>query len=270
MLLSTFLSTLAAMAAVLSVVMAIAWATQRRTGNTGWIDAVWTFGLGTIGIAAALAHANGRDRPWLVTIMIAAWMLRLGVHIVRRSADLGDDPRYRKLIEGWSNDAAWQMFILLQKQALVSIPMAATLLLAAQNPEPLWRWLDVFAVMLFTAGLVGEAVADGQLAQCRRNSQSATRVCAHGLWAWSRHPNYFCEWVMWVSFALLALGSWPLGWLALAGPAAMYWLLTSVSGIPPLEAHMEKTRGEAYRRYQMTTSAFFPWPPRQTGGEARA
>ena len=263
--LGLLLSALAVLSVALSLVMMLAWAVQQRTGNSGWVDTVWTFGLGAIGIAAALwpdpATANGRQ--WLVAVMIAAWALRLGGHIAHRSSGIQDDPRYAHLIEGWGADARKQMFVLLQKQALVSIPLAMTLFLAAHNREPLWRALDVAAVALFALAAAGEALADHQLRRFRSGHPQRTAVCDEGLWAWSRHPNYFFEWLMWGAFALLAIDYSLTGWLALAGPLAIYWLLTQVSGIPPLEEHMLRTRGEAFRRYQARTSAFFPLPPGQ-------
>jgi steroid 5-alpha reductase family enzyme len=194
-------------------------------------------------------------------VMIAAWALRLGGHIAHRSSGIQDDPRYAQLIEGWGTDARKQMFVLLQKQALVSIPLAMTLFLSAHNPEPLWRVLDVAALSLVALAAAGEAIADHQLRGFRSMHPQRTAVCDEGLWAWSRHPNYFFEWLMWVAFALLAIDYSLIGWLAIAGPLAIYWLLTQVSGIPPLEEHMLRTRGEAFRRYQARTSAFFPLPP---------
>lgn len=256
---------LIAVSAALSAVMALAWMVQQRTGNSGWIDTIWTFGLGAIGIAAALwPDAGGASgRQWLVAVLIAAWALRLGGHIAHRSSHVGDDPRYAKLIADWGAAAPRQMFVLLQKQALVSIPLALTLYLAAANSAPLWRPLDVAAVVLFIVAAGGEALADHQLRQFRARHPDRAAVCDAGLWSWSRHPNYFFEWLMWVAFALLAITDAPLSWLAIAGPLAIYWLLTAVSGIPPLEAHMLSTRGDAFRRYQARTSAFFPRPPRQ-------
>ncbi|RAI25084.1 DUF1295 domain-containing protein, partial [Rhodoplanes serenus] len=83
------------------------------------------------------------------------------------------------------------------------------------------------------------------------------RICDDGFWGWSRHPNYFFEWLTWVGVAVIALdlsGAYWIGWLALAGPACMYWLLVHVSGIPPLEEHMEARHGAAFRAYQARTS----------------
>lgn len=259
-----FLVALVVLSAALSLVMTVAWIIHQWTGNSGWIDTTWTFGLGLIGVVAALWPAPGEAtaRAVLVAALAAVWALRLGVHIAHRSSGVGDDPRYADLVKEWDADAPRQMFILLQKQAIVSIPLAMTLYLASHNAAAPWRGVDLVAVALFAAGIAGEALADHQLKQFRATHAHRTDVCDVGLWGWSRHPNYFFEWLMWVALALLAIGSSPWGWLAIGGPVAIYWLLTQVSGIPPLEEHMLRTRGEAFRRYQARTSAFFPLPPR--------
>jgi steroid 5-alpha reductase family enzyme len=101
------------------------------------------------------------------------------------------------------------------------------------------------------------------LRRFRAEPANRGHICDSGLWSWSRHPNYFFEWVGWLAYPLIAIGptySW--GWLALAGPACMYWLLVYVSGIPPLEEHMQEVRAEAFREYRARTSKFFPSPPR--------
>lgn len=255
------------MSAALSAVMAVAWRVQQRTGNSGWVDMIWTFGLGAIGIAAALApltQASPAGRQLLVAVFLLAWALRLGAHIATRTMGISDDPRYAELIRGWGADARLQMFWLLQKQALVSIPLALSVFLAAHSPSPDLRPQDLAAIAIMLVALVGEAAADAQLRRFRGDPRNRGRVCDSGLWRWSRHPNYFFEWLGWVAYPLLAIdlsGAYPWGWLALAGPACMYWLLAHVSGIPPLERHMLRSRGAAYRDYQDRTSAFFPAPP---------
>jgi steroid 5-alpha reductase family enzyme len=255
------------MSAALSAVMAVAWRVQQRTGNSGWVDTIWTFGLGAIGIAAALApltQSSPTGRQMIVAVFLLAWALRLGVHIATRTMGISDDPRYAELIRGWAGDARRQMFWLLQKQALVSIPLAVSVFLAAHSPSPDFRLQDLAAIGIMLVALSGEGIADGQLRRFRNNPRNRGRVCNAGLWRWSRHPNYFFEWLGWVSYPLLAIdlsSAYPWGWLALAGPACMYWLLAHVSGIPPLEQHMLRSRGDAYRDYQDRTSAFFPTPP---------
>ena len=250
-------------ALVMSGVMMIATLIERRTGNSGWIDAVWTFGLGATGIAGALLPfgAGPWSRRLLVAAMIAAWALRLGLHIVQRTQGITEDPRYAKMRRDWGADADRQMARLLQMQALVSIPLAMGVVLAAHNPAPRLGWQDGLGLAVFVIGIAGGAVADRQLRDFARDPSNKGRVCDRGLWRWSRHPNYFFECVLWCSYAVIAAG-YGFGWFALLAPACITWLLTRVSGIPPLEEHMLSKHGDAYRDYQRRTSALVPLPPK--------
>jgi steroid 5-alpha reductase family enzyme len=263
---STFLVTLICVAVALSAGMTLAWLVWRSTRNSGWVDTVWTFSVGAVGVLAAIIPATGTaangTRRIMVAAFAAAWALRLGLHIATRTRGITDDPRYAKLLQGWGADASQQMFMLLQKQALVSIPLGLAMVLAASNPEPALRLQDWLAVLVMAIAVLGEATADRQLRRFAANPANRGKVCDVGLWRWSRHPNYFFEWFGWLAYPLLAIGAWPWGWFALAAPACMYWLLVRVSGIPPLEEHMLATRGDAYAAYQARTSAFFPRPPR--------
>jgi steroid 5-alpha reductase family enzyme len=115
-------------------------------------------------------------------------------------------------------------------------------------------------------GLIGEAVSDWQLRQFRADPANRTRICEAGLWKWSRHPNYFFEWVCWLAYPLIAIdGSYPRGWVTLLAPACMYWILVYVSGIPPLEQHMLRSRGAQFREVQARTRAFVPVPKFSSG-----
>jgi steroid 5-alpha reductase family enzyme len=262
-----FFSGLVLQAAVLSLAMTLAWWIWRRTRNSGWIDTVWTFAVAGAGIAGALIPGSSapNSRQVVVAILLAAWALRLGLHIGWRTRGVHDDPRYAALIEGWGARAPREMFRMCQLQALLSIPMAFAAFLAAQNPLPLGRAIDIVGLGVVLAALAGEALADAQLTRFRADPANRGRVCDRGLWGWSRHPNYFFEWLVWVGFALAALdftAAYGVGFIAVAGPTCMFWLLTRVSGIPPLEAVMLQSRGDAYRRYQQRVSAFFPLPPR--------
>lgn len=252
-------------AVALSLVMIAAWRVQQRTGNSGWVDAFWTFGTGGVSALAALAPLEGAvsSRQILVAALAALWSLRLGWHIATRTRRIVDDPRYRSMAEGWGDDAPRQMFWLLQKQAAVSIPLALAITLAAHNPVPHLRLLDLLGTALLVAAVLGENAADGQLRRFQADPANRNGVCDIGLWRWSRHPNYFFEWLGWLAYPLIAIdwsGANPFGWLALLAPACMYWLLVHVSGIPPLEAHMLRSRGDAFRAYQRRTRAFFPLP----------
>ncbi len=267
-----FIKAALAIAICLSMIMALAWAVRRQTNNSGWVDAVWTFGMGIVGLASALIVLPGAEdwtsRQIIVAILIALWSLRLGAHIAQRNLEIEDDPRYAALAKEWGAEASQRMFWLLQKQALVTIPLALSVFLAAQNPVSGLRLQDALAILVALMAIIGEGISDRQLRQFKSRSDTASGVCDQGLWRWSRHPNYFFEWLGWLAYPIFAIdlsGTYPWGWLALAGPLCMYWLLRHVSGIPLLEKHLIQSRGDAYHAYQNRTSAFFPLPAKSLG-----
>lgn len=249
----------------LAAIMAVAFAAERRTGNAGYVDVTWSFGVALVAAGFALLPLTGdagtSSRQMLFAAMIAFWGFRLGTHIGARSRDRADDPRYAELKRAWGPRAGREMFLLVQKQAIVSLPLPFAVFLAAHNSAPGVTFQDGLAVTIFLVALAGEAVADRQLRAFTAASRNAGKVCDAGLWRYSRHPNYFFEWLHWVAYPVAAIdlsGMAPFGWLALLAPVTMYWLLVHVSGIPPLEVHMLRKHGERYRAYQQRTNAFFP------------
>src|SRR6201996_6540563 len=264
---------LATIAASLSILMMGAWLVQQRTGNSGWVDTIWTFSVGLVGAASALWSfgAGGPNaRQWLVAALVALWSARLGVHIAVRTAGISDDPRYAAFAQEWGANAPRKMFFFLQNQALGSIPLVFAVFVAAHFPSHELRTQDYLGVLILLAGIAGEALADHQLKQFRERPDNRGRVCDIGLWRWARHPNYFFEWLGWLRFPVIAISpsapiSYPWGWAALLAPPFMYWILVYVTGIPPLEAQMLRSRGDRYRAYQARSSIFFPLPPRREG-----
>ena len=264
-----YFEALVAIAVSLSVLMAGAWAVQQRTGNSGWVDTIWTFSLGLTGAASALwpvAGAAPNPRQWLVAALVAVWSIRLGSHIAVRTAAITDDPRYAAFAKEWGVNSPRRMFLFLQNQGFGSIPLVFSIFVAARFPQPGLRIQDYLGVAILAAGIAGEALADAQLKRFRSDPANEGRVCDIGLWRWSRHPNYFFEWFGWLAYPVIAIPfDAPLyylwGWATLLAPIFMYWILVHVTGIPPLEAQMLRSRGERYRAYQSRTSAFFPLPP---------
>ncbi len=258
---------LAATGLSLSVLMALAWIVQQRTGNSGWVDTIWTFSVGLVSAIAALWPLDNAlpARQALVAGLVLLWSARLGTHIALRSLGGADDPRYASYAQEWGAAAPRRMFALLQAQALASLPLAFAVFLAAHVPQSALRVQDDVGAAIALAAIAGEAVADEQLRRFKASSANAGRVCDVGLWRWSRHPNYFFEWLGWFAYPVIALSpTYPWGWASLTAPAVMYWLLVHVSGIPPLEAQMLRSRGDRYRDYQAKTSPFFPLPPQRT------
>jgi steroid 5-alpha reductase family enzyme len=258
-----------AAALFLVLVMSAAWLVQRRTGQGGWADAFWSFGLGVASVGVAIFPVGGASpsaRQWLVAVLIGLWGLRLGLHIARRAAREAEDARYARLRAEWGDGFQAKMFGFLMLQAGAAAFLTLSLMAAARNPTAGLTMQDGIAALVFISALIGEAVADRQLAAYKADPANRGGVCDVGLWAWSRHPNYFFEWLGWCAWPIFAIdlgGSWPLGWLALTGPAYIYWLLTDVSGVPLLEAHMRRSRPEAFAAYARRTSRFFPLPPKR-------
>jgi steroid 5-alpha reductase family enzyme len=176
----------------------------------------------------------------------------------------------------WRDEFQRRLFWFLQIQAAAALILVTTILTAARRPAPDLGFGDLLGVVIFLIAVTGEALADRQLSRFGAAPENEGKVCDVGLWRFSRHPNYFFEWLAWVAYSLIAIdfsGAYPWGWLALAGPILMYWLLVHVSGIPPLEAHMLRSRGDRFRNYQRRVNAFWPAPPKglpsNTPGGAR-
>ena len=260
-----YLEVLAGIAMALSILMAGAWLVQQRTGNSGWVDTIWTFSVGLVGAGSALwsvAGASPNARQWLVACLVAIWSLRLGAHIAIRTAGITDDPRYAAFAREWGVDSPRRMFIFLQNQGLGSVPPALSIFVAAHLPGDALRLQDYLGALILLAGIAGEALADAQLKRFRDNPANKDRVCDIGLWRWSRHPNYFFEWFGWLAYPMIALSpNYGWGLATLLAPVFMYWILVYETGIPPLEAQMLRSRGDRYRDYQSRTSPFFPWLP---------
>jgi steroid 5-alpha reductase family enzyme len=252
----------------MALVMTLAWAVQGALANGGWIDVFWTVGSGAVLAAAALVPIDGGAAPTLrqilVAVLVLAWALRLGGYIARRVAGHPEDARYARMRRDWGAAYSRNILGFCLVQAAAAAVLAVSVLLAAYRPGDGLRATDLGGFAILAAAILGEGAADAQMGRFRADPANRGKVADTGLWAWSRHPNYFFEWFGWLAYPLIAFDParpWTLA--ALAAPAAMYLVLTRGSGVPPLEAAMLASRGEAYRAYQARTNAFFPFPPRK-------
>lgn len=246
--------------AAMAVVMAAAWARQRATSDATSVDALWSLGIGALVLAYAVAVPGLGDpaRRALVALLTGCWSLRLGGYLLRDrvAAGAGEDGRYRHLRSVWGERAQPRFFVLYQVQAALAALFSLPPLVAMRGgPIDGWAWAGV---ALAAVAIGGESLADRQLSRFRRDPAHRGRTCRVGLWRYSRHPNYFFEWLHWWSYVLIGHGA-ALAWL---GPALMLLFLYRVTGIPHTEAQALASRGDDYRDYQRTTSAFVPWPPR--------
>lgn len=255
-----------AFAVALGAAMACAWGLVLRTGQSGFADVFWSYSIGVVGVAAALMPMDPTAygfRHWLVAGLVAVWSLRLGTHILMRSLAGGDDPRYAQLKSEWGDKYPANLLLFLEIQAAAGLVLVVSAMAAANNPAP-FGWLDALAIAIAVIAIAGEAISDMQLNRFKADPANKGKVCDVGLWGLSRHPNYFFEWLYWLALPFFALGH-PIGWIAFAAPALMYWLLVYVSGVPPLEAHMLRSRPDAFARYQQRVRAFWPIPKSASG-----
>jgi steroid 5-alpha reductase family enzyme len=241
-------------------VLVVLWAVQLRTRDAATADVGWTILVTGGAVSAGLLSGGDPARRALVAGLAAVWALRLGLYLVRDRvlSGRGEDGRYRALREQWGGAAPRNFLFLYLGQAAVAALFIAPLA-AAMRGGPLDAWAAAGAAV-WAVAVGGEWLADRQLARFRADSGTRGTVCRVGLWRYSRHPNYFFEWVHWWAYVLIGHAA-P---LTLLGPAAMLLFLFRITGIPYTEQQALRSRGEAYRAYQRTTSAFVPWPPRRS------
>ncbi len=245
----------------LCLVMAWAWNRQRRTENAGIVDVIWTASIGVLAILYAVAADGWGPRRLLVGALAALWAARLTAHLAKRIVGEPEDGRYAQLRRELGERFDSWMFWFFQAQALLASLLSLAFLHLATAGEPGWRIWDLVGVALWITSIAGESVADRQLRDWREDPGNKGKTCRRGLWAYSRHPNYFFEWVHWLVYPVIAVGL-PFGWSLWLAPAVMLFLILKVTGIPPTEEQSLRSRGDDYRAYQRTTNAFFPGPRR--------
>jgi len=241
-----------------TLVMCLVFEVQRRTRNAGWVDVAWSYLMGASAVWYAISGDGAFVPRLLVALMAAGWGLRLGTHLAIRVGHEPEDGRYKAMRQAWNgHQGKFFGFFLFQAAAtaLFSLPYYAV----AQNPVDGVGVTTVIAIVVFLGSVGMESLADAQLARFRGDPANRGKVCDVGLWRYSRHPNYFFEWLHWFAYVLLAIGS-PVWYLTLVGPVLMLCTLLWVTGIPFVEAQSLRSRGDAYREYQRTTSMFVPWP----------
>ena len=245
------------------LLMTLCWACARRIDNYSIVDAVWALAFAILAPLDAALADGFPARKMLIAVMFAFWGGRLGLHLAKRifgHLEI-EDGRYVKLRADYGTRVASRFFVFFQYQALSVVLLLGPVFVTVGNREPELNPLEFFGAMIWLIGWVGESIADLQLAHFRRDPSQKGKVCDRGLWNYSRHPNYFFEFIIWCGYGVFAMGS-PGGWIALYAPLIMFFLLTRVTGVPLAEEQSLKSRGELYRAYQRRVSRFFPMPPR--------
>lgn len=242
-----------------AAVMVAAWYFSMRVKNVGYVDVVWA---GLMAAAAVLVsvEGDGSDLPRaLVAFLGGIWGARLCIHLLKRVMHEPEDGRYQALRAAWNGSPA-KFFVFFQMQAVIVVLFSIPFYAAASRLAGHVSVWTLAAIGIWLISVFGEYLSDRQLAEFRNDPANKGKTCRAGMWAYSRHPNYFFEWLHWFTYVLLAVHS-EYFWYSLVGPIVMLAFLYRVSGIPWTEAQALRSRGDDYRRYQNEVSAFIPWFP---------
>jgi steroid 5-alpha reductase family enzyme len=258
------------------VLFALTWVAAKVLDNWSIVDVVWSYGFAllialpfAVG-AAASGWASLPDRwsddplLWLSAAM-GLWSLRLGTHLgIRVLGHLDqEDGRYLKMREVHGSRMAWKMAIFYFQQAIALTVLMLPFYAASTDAEGQRAGaVHLAGFALFLGGLAFEATGDAQLARFKADPANRGKVCDVGLWAWTRHPNYFGEFLIWLGFALLSFTPNLMGIPGLLCAGTILYLVTNVTGIPLTEQQLLKSKGAAYEAYQSRVPAFWPRPPR--------
>lgn len=242
-----------------AAVMVAAWYFSMRVKNVGYVDVVWA-GLMAAAAVVVSVEGVGSDLPRaLVAFLGGIWGGRLCIHLLKRVMHEPEDGRYQALRAAWNGSPA-KFFVFFQMQAVIVMLFSIPFYAAASRQAGHASVWTLAAIAIWLVSVFGEYLSDRQLAKFRNDPANKGKTCRAGLWAYSRHPNYFFEWLHWFTYVLLAIHS-EYFWYSLAGPVVMLAFLYRVSGIPWTEAQALRSRGDDYRRYQDEVSAFIPWFP---------
>jgi steroid 5-alpha reductase family enzyme len=247
--------------ALAAVFLSALWGVQEVRHNAGLADVGWTFSLGALAVLYAALADGDPSRRALLAAVVVVWSLRLGLYVLfDRVAGKPEEPRYVELRARFGRHASLAFFVFFQIQALAAVALSLLFLVIASDNAPGLSVWQYFGTAVWAVAILGETAADRQLRRFRSDPATRGRTCRTGLWRYSRHPNYFFEWVHWWAYVLMAIGA-PYWWLTLIGPAAMAYFLLRLTGIPVTERHALESRAD-YRDYRETTSAFVPWFPK--------
>lgn len=229
--------------------------------NNGVVDIAWGLGFILVSALAFLSFGSNGSRQWLALALVAVWGGRLALHIHKRNRGKEEDFRYAAWRRQWGKHFAIRSFFqIFMLQGLLMLLVISPLLLILGQEQPPLHLLDGVGALIWLTGFLFEAIGDRQLATFIREPANRGKLMTGGLWAYTRHPNYFGEAALWWGMGIIALSA-PRGWLGLIGPALITYLLLFVSGVPLLEKkYAGRPDWEAYKR---RTPVFFPWFPRK-------
>ncbi|MDN3581665.1 DUF1295 domain-containing protein [Mucilaginibacter flavus] len=242
------------------IIMVLVWLWAYKIKNAGVVDIFWSYNFPVIAIILFLLAPGYHDRKMLICAMVVIAGVRLGTHLATRIIRHLDEEegRYQQLRKEWAPIAEKKFFFFFQFQAISNVLLAIPFFIVCLNTKEVLSPFEYAGFILWFISVTGEAIADRQLAFFKKDAANKGKICQTGLWYYSRHPNYFFEWLMWLSYFIFALGS-PYGYLAIISPAIILYLLLKVTGIPATEEQSLRSKGAAFKAYQASTSVFVPW-----------
>lgn len=233
--------------------------------NTSIVDIFWGMGFMIIyWVAVAIQPVVPMLRVYLLGAILTVWGFRLSLYIMYRNWGKGEDFRYAKWREESGVTWWWQSYfkVFILQGALMWLISAPLLAVNIFTKTAEWSLLDFLGVTVWIFGFIFEAGGDWQLARFKADSANRGKLLTTGLWAFTRHPNYFGDAAQWWGFYLIALAAG--AWWSIFSPLLMSFLLVRVSGVALLEKTLQTTK-PGYEDYISRTSAFVPWFPTKAG-----
>jgi len=238
--------------------MAVLWYFAWQKNRIDVIDIGWALGIAFCALLYTLTAYEISYRNILISLLALFWALRLSWLLVSRIKHNPEDPRYAQYRTLWGNKAKEKFLYLFVFQGFLSFILSLAIFAALSPKSNGFNLVDYLGLAIFIIAFFLESLSDKQLTAWKKDPQNKGKVCRAGLWNYSRHPNYFFEWLKWWSYVIFA-SQGNLWWLSFIGVGVMYYLLVYVTGIPPSEKRSLESRGEEYRQYQKEVNAFVPW-----------
>ncbi|MHB0959772.1 MAG: DUF1295 domain-containing protein [Pirellulaceae bacterium] len=246
--------------ALIAGLMALLWVVSLRIKNVSIVDVFWGLGFVLVSWMTFLLTDVSSMRQAVMVATATLWGMRLAAYLAWRNVGKPEDYRYEAMRNRYGDRFVWVSAVLVfGLQGVLMWIVSWPLQLGQQSAIPL-NWLDAVGVVIWSIGWLFETVGDWQLARFKRQPEHAGRVMDQGLWRYTRHPNYFGDFLVWWGFYMMAVASGA-PWWVIVSPLVMSVLLVRVSGVALLERNLA-TRRPMYADYVRRTSAFFPWPPR--------
>lgn len=245
---------------VIAGLMLVIWLISLPLRNVSIVDIAWGAGFVLVAwVTFAVTHGRGPSR-WLLPMMTSLWGLRLSGYLAWRNIGRGEDQRYAAMrTKRGPQFAFMSLLIVFALQGAVMWTVSLPLQTGIAFAQPGWTWLHVVGITLWAIGFLFEMIGDSQLARFKANPENAGKVMNRGLWRYTRHPNYFGDFLVWWGLFAISIAHGTAVW-AIIGPAVMTLFLMRISGVTLLEQSLQQTR-PGYAEYTRTTSAFFPWLP---------